>query len=90
MRVKFRPTAADIWAMDVNGARDLAKRIRTGVWVGMRIELVADVDEDSGLSAGDRGVVDMIDDEGHVVVSWDRGFTLEIDPERTQVRPLAA
>jgi hypothetical protein len=76
--------------MDVNGARDLAKRIRAGVWIGMRVELVADVDDDTGLAAGDRGVVDRIDDEGNVVVKWDRGFTLEIDPERTQVRPLAA
>lgn len=76
--------------MDVNGARDLAKRIRAGVWIGMRVELVADVDEESGLFAGDRGVVDGIDDHGNVVVSWDRGFTLEIDPDRTQVRQLAA
>jgi Domain of unknown function (DUF4314) len=76
--------------MDVNGARDLAKRLRAGVWIGMRVELVADFDEASGLTAGDRGVVDRIDDQGNVVVSWDRGFTLEIDPERTQVRPLAA
>jgi hypothetical protein len=76
--------------MDVNGARDLAKRLRAGVWIGMRVELVTDTDDEPGLFAGDRGVVDRIDDEGRVVVSWDRGFTREIDPERTQVRPLAA
>lgn len=76
--------------MDVNGARDLAKRIRAGVWIGMRVELVDDVESESGLTRGDRGVVHGFDDEGNVVVNWDRGFTLEIDPERTHVRPLAA
>lgn len=55
----------------------------------MRVELV-DAGGDSRLSAGDRGVVDSVDDDGNVVVKWDRGFTLEIDPKRTPVRRLAA
>ena len=75
--------------MDTQGARHLAARIKAGVWIGMRIELVDSGDEPR-LSAGDRGVVDNVDDSGHVVVRWDRGFTLEIDPDRTRVRPLAA
>ena len=77
-------------AMDAQGARLLAARIRAGVSIGMRIELVGDAGEDTGLCAGDRGVVDQIDDRGHVVVNWDRGFVHEIDPERTPFRPLAA
>jgi hypothetical protein len=77
--------------MDPLGARLLAARIRAGVGVGTRIELVSDaVDQDSGLCAGDRGVVSAIDERGLVRVVWDRGCTLEIDPEDTPFRPLAA
>jgi hypothetical protein len=76
--------------MDAQGARSLAARIRAGVSIGTRIELVRDVGDDSGLCAGDRGVVDMIDDQGHVIVSWDRGFASEIDPQSTPIHPLAA
>jgi len=76
--------------MDAHGAKLLAARIRAGVAVGVRIELVSDTTDDSGLCAGDRGVVDQIDDRGHVVVNWDRGFVSEIDPERTRFQPLAA
>jgi len=76
--------------MDAYGARLLAARIRAGVAVGMRIELVSDTADDSGLCAGDRGVVDKIDERGQVVVNWDRGFVSEIDPERTPFQRLAA
>jgi hypothetical protein len=76
--------------MDAQGARLLAARIRAGVAIGSRIELVADPRDDTGLVAGDRGVVDQIDERGHVVVSWDRGFASEIDPESTPIHPLAA
>ncbi len=55
-----------------------------------RIELVAAPHDDSGLCAGDRGIVDQIDEHGHVVVSWDRGFASEIDPQATPIHPLAA
>ena len=77
-------------AMDANGARLLAARIRAGVAVGSRIELVGPPTDDSGLCAGDRGVVDEIDERGFVFVSWDRGFASEIDPEHTPIQPLAA
>ena len=77
-------------AMDAQGAKLLAARIRAGVSIGMRIELGGDAGEDTGLCAGDRGVVDQIDDRGQVVVTWDRGFVRVIDPERTPFRPLAA
>jgi hypothetical protein len=33
--------------------------------------------------------VEAIDEQGFVV-RWERGFTLEIDPERATFRPLAA
>lgn len=77
-------------AMDANGARLLAARIRAGVAIGARIELVRSPRDDSGLCAGDRGVVDQIDEHGHVYVSWDRGFASAIDPESTPIQPLAA
>lgn len=76
--------------MDANGARFLAARIRAGVAIGARIELVGDPRDDSGLCAGDRGVVDEIDERGRLTVSWDRGFASEIDPELTPFQPLAA
>jgi hypothetical protein len=75
--------------MDANGARQLAARIRWGVSVGMTVELL-DPGGDARLSIGDRGVVEGIDDQGLVVVRWERGFTLEIDPELMAVRTLAA
>jgi len=77
-------------AMDANGARLLAARIRAGVAIGSRIELVAAPTDDSGLCAGDRGVVDQIDEQGRVVVMWDRGFATEIDPSSTPINTLAA
>jgi uncharacterized protein DUF4314 len=76
--------------MDPLGARLLAARIKAGVAVGTRIELLGDVDRESGLSTGDRGVVDDIDDRGLVRVVWDRGCVVQIDPEQTPFRPLAA
>ena len=76
--------------MDARRARYLAARIRAGVWIGMRIELVRDAGDDSGLCAGDRGVVDKIDEDGRVIVSWDRGFSLGIDPQSTPIHPVAA
>jgi hypothetical protein len=76
--------------MDANGARLLAARIRAGVAVGARVELVTAPTDDSGLCAGDRGIVDQIDERGYVFVSWDRGFATEIDPESTPIQTLAA
>jgi hypothetical protein len=76
--------------MDPLGARLLAARIRAGVSVGTRIELVSDAAGDPELFAGDRGVVADIDDRGLVRVVWDRGCTVEIDPDQTPFRPLAA
>ena len=83
------PELADISLMDAEGARQLAARLKAGVWIGMRVELV-DAGGEPQLSAGDRGVVESIDEHGHVVVTWDRGFTLEVDPERSPLRRLAA
>ena len=76
--------------MDTQGARLLAARIRAGVSVGARIELVEAPRDDSGLCAGDRGVVNQIDEDGHVIVTWDRGFATEIDPGNTRIHTLAA
>jgi Domain of unknown function (DUF4314) len=75
--------------MDPLGARLLAARIRAGVSVGTRIELVRD-DTESGVSQGDRGIVDGIDDAGNVSVVLDRGQVVHIDPDNTPFRPLAA
>ena len=74
--------------MDSIGARHLAARLRARVSVGTRIVLDAD-DVGSGLIAGDRGVVDEITPDG-VVVEWDRGFRLSIDPQTMSYHALAA
>jgi hypothetical protein len=81
---------ADKPPMDAHGAKLLAARIRAGVSVGMRIELATDAGDESGLRAGDRGVVHEVDDRGRVVVLWDRGFETEIDPTSTPFHRLAA
>jgi hypothetical protein len=72
--------------MDSMGARHLAARLRAGVSVGTRIVLDRD-DSASGLRAGDRGVVSEIALDG-VVVEWDRGFSLKVDPQAMPYRPL--
>ena len=66
--------------MDTMGARHLAARLRARVPVGTTIVVEAD-DQDSGLRAGDRGVVHEITPDG-VTVQWERGFNLRIDPDR--------
>ena len=66
--------------MDTIGARHLAARLRARVPVGTTIVLDAD-DNLSGLRAGDRGIVHEITPDG-VVVQWERGFTLRVDPDR--------
>jgi Domain of unknown function (DUF4314) len=76
--------------MDTRGARLLAARIRAGVRVGARIELVSVGDVSSGLNVGDTGIVRDIVENGGVVVSWDRGFALEIDPAVYRFRLVAA
>lgn len=77
-------------AMDAIGAKLLAARIRAGVSAGMRIELVDDATDDSGLRAGDRGLVRNVDESGRIVVQWDRGFESQIDPETVRFQKLAA
>ena len=64
--------------MDSLGARHLTARLQAGVRVGTEIELDCD-DVKSGLRTGDRGIVSSIMLDG-VVIEWDKGFTLQIDP----------
>ena len=74
--------------MDTSGARHLAARLRAGVSVGTTIVLDRD-DTESGLYAGDRGLVREITSDG-VVVEWDRGFSLNVDPQAMPYHSLAA
>jgi hypothetical protein len=74
--------------MDSLGARHLTARLRAGVRVGTAVELDCD-DVESGLRAGDRGVVSAITLDG-VVIEWDRGFSLQIDPQAMPYHSLAA
>jgi hypothetical protein len=76
--------------MDSRSARILVTRIRAGVRIGTEIELLADGAPDSGLKAGDVGVVGGWSDNGCLVVSWHHGVTGEVDPGMTPFRPLAA
>jgi Domain of unknown function (DUF4314) len=86
---RANPIRVDNLDMDPLGARLLAARIRAGVSVGTRIELVRD-DTASGVTQGERGVVDGIDDSGNVSVVMDRGCVVQLDPDNTPFRPLAA
>jgi hypothetical protein len=79
-RLKPGADETDTRPMDTQGARLLAARLRAGVAIGARVEIVEAPGDDSGLSKGDRGVVEAIDEDGRVVVRWDRGFATEIDP----------
>ncbi len=74
--------------MDSLGARHLSARLRAGVRVGTLIELDCD-DVESGLRAGDRGIVRAITLDG-VVIEWDKGFSLNIDPQVMPYHSLAA
>ena len=73
----------EVSAVDAQGARLLAARIRAGVRVGSRIEVVGGAHEQ--LRPGDRGVVRDIVETGDVLVSWERGFALAIDPAETRI-----
>jgi hypothetical protein len=86
--MRLSQTPDDIQSMDTLGARHLAARLRAGVRVGTEIELDSD-DEASGLRAGDRGIVSEITLDG-VVVEWERGFTLQVDPQAMPYHSLAA
>jgi hypothetical protein len=86
--MRATPSPADDPPMDTLGARHLAARLRAGVKVGTTIVLDAD-DTAAGLHAGDRGIVCDITAEG-VVVEWDRGFRLHVDPQVTPYHALAA
>jgi hypothetical protein len=74
--------------MDANGARYLAARIKAGVGVGTRVELVAD-GVDARLSAGDRGVVVGLDETGRVLVRWDGGAIVEFESAGAALRALS-
>lgn len=73
--------------MDALGAIQLAARIRAGVRVGATIEVV-EAGAGEGLRPGDRGVVRAISPDG-ILVAWERGFSLEIDPDVTRYRTAA-
>jgi hypothetical protein len=73
--------------MDVRGAGHLAARIKAGVPIGARVELVAAA-PDARLRQGDTGSVVGIDEAGLLRVQWDRGLTLYV--ERAPLRLLSA
>jgi hypothetical protein len=75
--------------MDAHGARLLAARIRAGVRVGSQIEFTGG-SALGELLPGDRGTVEAIDDTGDIIVLWERGFELLIDPDTTPFQALAA
>jgi len=76
--------------VDAYGARLLAARIRAGVRVGAQIEFTGSPASHEQLRPGDRGIVHDIVDNGDIVVDWERGFSLEIDPEKTPFQQIAA
>jgi hypothetical protein len=81
--VRRLPSGDEWHRMDTEGARLLAARIGAGVRIGATIELDHDAPH-LDLRAGDTGVVRDIERDGSVVVAWDRGFMLSIDPRTTR------
>jgi hypothetical protein len=75
--------------LDARGARLLAARIRAGVRIGSRIEFTGAAETHEQLRPGDRGVVREISDSGDILVAWERGFALEIDPDTTPFQRVA-
>ena len=75
--------------MDAYGARLLAARIRAGVRIGSKIEFTG-LTPLGDLRPGDRGTVEAIADTGDILVLWERGFELQIDPDTTSFQALAA
>jgi hypothetical protein len=73
--------------MDANGARYLAARIKAGVGIGTRVELVSE-GVDARLAAGDRGVVVRLDETGRVLVRWDGGALVELESPGSALRAL--
>lgn len=57
--------------------------------MGNRIEIVSVGDTACGLEVGDCGIVREIVEDGCVLVMWDRGFSLHIDPDVNRYRRLA-
>ena len=77
--------------MDVLGAQCLAARIRAGVRIGSHIEVIDSVAVDSCLLVGERGEVRGFTSEGYVLVAFeDRFHPIEVDPEMTRYRNIAA
>jgi hypothetical protein len=66
----------------------LAARIRAGVRIGSMIEFTGC--SHAQLLPGDRGVVRDISETGDIIVSWERGFALQIDPDTTPFRSVPA
>jgi len=87
--VKHAAVPADTAYVDAAGARHLAARIRAGVRVGNRIELLSTAGEGGQLAVGDCGVVESIGEDGRLLVAWDRGFARPIDPVHHRYRLLA-
>lgn len=72
--------------MDTRGAGHLAGRIKAGIRIGARVQLVANV-PDSGLQPGDAGSVVGVDRDGRLCVRWDRGLTLDVEPAPLRLLP---
>jgi len=72
--------------MDAQGARMLAARIRAGVRIGTQIEFTGAAGTHERLRPGDRGVVKDIVESGDILVVWEQGFAIVIDPDTTPFR----
>lgn len=72
--------------MDTRGAAHLAGRIKAGVRIGARVELVSKA-PDPRLQPGDAGFVVGIDPQGRLQVRWDRGLTVDVEPAPLRLLP---
>jgi hypothetical protein len=76
--------------MDPRGARVLQLRLALGGKVGARVTLLSTQSEDLLAMVGEVGEVRSLNDDGTILVDWDRGGRSNIDLSNSKVEVQAA
>ena len=71
--------------MDPRGARVLQVRLALGGKVGARVTLLSTEAEDLRAKIGEAGEVRSLNDDGTILVDWDRGGRSYIDLSNSEV-----
>ena len=71
--------------MDSRGARVLQVRLALGGKVGARVILLSTEEQDLLAKIGEAGEVARLNDDGTIIVDWDRGGQSKIDLSNSDV-----